>query len=394
MPPRRRFGSVRRLRSGRYQARYWAPDGSRVSAPTTFERKKDADRWLAATEVEMVRGTWIDDRRAQVSLGEWAEQWLEAASHLKPKTRVGYQSLLRAVIGPTLGNMPLGSLRRSTVQRWVASLSARGLSPSRIRQSYRLLSQLLKAAEFDGIVASSPCVGIRLPRIPEHEPHVLTPAEVTALVESMLSRYRTFVLTLAYTGLRFGEAAGLRRRYLRLDDAVLVVASSLSDANGSISLEEPKTHQHRMVTMPGFLTVRLREHLEELVPSDRDALVFTSPDGLPLRHQNFMRRVWNPACAASGVSATPHDLRASHATWLYDAGWSPVEIAARLGHAKATVTTKHYARRVAGRDVEIASGLDETYKGTTETSGHAEGTRRTEQPGFAEGIAGLQASDQ
>ncbi|MGH3434478.1 MAG: tyrosine-type recombinase/integrase [Thermocrispum sp.] len=89
-----------------------------------------------------------------------------------------------------------------------------------------------------------------------------------------------------------------------------------------------------------------------------------------------MRRVWYPACKAANVTATPHDLRASHATWLYDAGWSPVEIAGRLGHAKATVTTKHYARRVAGRDVEVAFGLDATFRGTVgqAVSGHGEGT--------------------
>ncbi|MGH3356614.1 MAG: tyrosine-type recombinase/integrase [Nocardioidaceae bacterium] len=348
-----------------------------MSAPVTFERKRDADRWLSATEVEMVRGTWIDQRRAEVTLGDWADRWLATASHLRPKTVVGYRSLLRSVIEPSLGNRQLGDIRRSGIQAWVASLTERGLSPSRIRQSYRLLSQLMKAAELDGIVSASPCVGIRLPRVPEHEPNVLTPEQVTRLAALMRTPYDVLVLTLAYTGLRFGEAVGLRRCYVRLDQALIVVASSLSDANGAMSMQEPKTHQHRLVTLPSFLVERLRDHVDHhLVVDDREALMFTSPDGLPLRHQNFMRRVWYPACSAAGVSATPHDLRATHATWLYDAGWSPVEIAARLGHAKATVTTKHYARRVAGRDVQIASGLDQTFKGTTQTSGgHAEGTR-------------------
>jgi integrase len=108
--------------------------------------------------------------------------------------------------------------------------------------------------------------------------------------------------------------------------------------------------------------------------TDVDALVFLSPAGFPIRHLNFMRRVWSPACEAAGLSLTPHDLRASHATWLYDAGWSPVEIAARLGHSKATVTTKHYARRVVGRDVEIADGLDRVYRRSSAQLGHVEGT--------------------
>ncbi len=214
------------------------------------------------------------------------------------------------------------------------------------------------------------------PRVLEHEPNVLTAAQVTVLANAMSAPYNLFVLTLAYTGLRFGEGAGLRAQCVLTDKPLIMVASSLSDANGHLSMEEPKTHQHRLVTMPEFLTERMRAQLDSLRDGP-EGLVFTSPEGLPIRHQNFMRRIWYPACAVAGLTATPHDLRASHATWLYDAGWSPVEIAARLGHAKATVTTKHYARRVAGRDVEIAAGLDDTFRASTgATSGHVEGTDR------------------
>ena len=112
----------------------------------------------------------------------------------------------------------------------------------------------------------------------------------------------------------------------------------------------------------------------ERVWAEPEHLVFVSRHGLPVRHSNFIHRVWTPACKAAGVVARPHDLRASHATWLYDAGWSPVEIAARLGHAKATITTKHYARRVVGRDVEIAAGLDGVFAAAVHPGGHVEGT--------------------
>lgn len=123
-------------------------------------------------------------------------------------------------------------------------------------------------------------------------------------------------------------------------------------------MEEPKSHQRRLVTLPAFLHAELATHLASTT-GPPNALVFTSPDGLPMRNGDFLTRVWRPACAAAGIDATPHDLRATHATWLYDQGWSPVEIAARLGHSRATVTTKHYARSVVGRDVEIAARLDE-----------------------------------
>ena len=133
---------------------------------------------------------------------------------------------------------------------------------------------------------------------------------------------------------------------------------TLSDAAGVLSIEEPKSHQRRIVTLPAFLHAELTAHLA-LTTGRPDALVFTSPEGLALRNGNLLTRVWRPACAVVGIDATPHDLKATHATWLYDQGWSPVEIASRLGHSRATVTTKHYAPSVVGRDVEIAARLDE-----------------------------------
>lgn len=210
----------------------------------------------------------------------------------------------------------------------------------------------------DGLLAASPCVGVRLPRLPDHEPNVLTVSDVHRLAAEMPGQYRLFTLLLAYSGLRFGEAAGLARTRVDLGRSRLSVAASLSDADGVLTLEDPKSHQQRLVTLPAFLVDELRVHLADDPARSGMALVFMSPEGFPVRHGNFMRRVWYPACDRAGVTATPHDLRATHATWLYDMGWSPVEIGARLGHSSATVTTKFYARAVVGRDVEIASRLD------------------------------------
>ena len=355
---KRRFGAIRQLPSRRWQARWTLPDGTAVAADRTFASRAEADRHLAVVELRLRGGGGRDPRAGSATLTEWSERWLDSSTHLKPKSRVGYESLLRSTILPTFGRSRLRDLEPLAVREWVASLSRRGLSPSRVRQSYRLLSQLCDAAVIAGVLHSSPCVGVKLPRLPDVEPTILTPAQVTALAEQMRPPYGLLTRTLAYTGVRFGEAAGLQRRRVDLTRGRLTVAASLSDAAGVLSLEEPKSHQRRLVTLPAFLQSELATHLATMT-GPPEALVFTSPDGLPLRNGNFLTRVWRPACAVVGIDATPHDLRATHATWLYDQGWSPVEIAARLGHSRATVTTKHYARSVVGRDLEIAARLDE-----------------------------------
>lgn len=355
---KRRFGAIRQLPSKRWQARWSLHDGSMVAADRTFATRAEADRYLAEHELRLQVGARRDPRAGNVTLKEWSERWLESSTHLKPKSRVGYESLLRSTILPTFGRRRLRDIESLEVREWAASLSRRGLSPSRVRQSYRLLSQLCDAAVTGGVLHASPCVGVKLPRLPDVEPVILTPVQVKALAEQMRPPYGLLTRTLAYTGLRFGEAAGLQRRRIDLARQRLIVAASLSDAAGVLTLEEPKSHQRRLVTLPAFLHAEMATHLA-LTTGPPDALVFTSPDGLPMRNGNFLTRVWRPACVIVGIDATPHDLRATHATWLYDQGWSPVEIAARLGHSRATVTTKHYARSVVGRDVEIAARLDE-----------------------------------
>ena len=61
---RRRFGSLRRLPSGRWQGRYIGPNGRRYAAPTTFATKTDAARWLTAEEAAIMQGAWLDPAEA------------------------------------------------------------------------------------------------------------------------------------------------------------------------------------------------------------------------------------------------------------------------------------------------------------------------------------------
>lgn len=67
---RRRFGNVRKLPSGRFQASYVGPDGQRRTAPDTFRRKTDADRWLAGVETDLHRGGWVDDALGRQLFGD------------------------------------------------------------------------------------------------------------------------------------------------------------------------------------------------------------------------------------------------------------------------------------------------------------------------------------
>jgi hypothetical protein len=169
MAARRRFGRIRQLPSGRWQARYPGPDGRDRSAPLTFATKTEAARFLAQVETDLTRGTWSDPNAGDVLLSEWAKTFLTTMAALKPKTRAGYQSLVRTTINPAVGRTRVNRIRAIDVSLWLAELTTRGLSSSRVRQSYRLLSQMLNAAQASGLIVANPCLAVRPPRLTESQ---------------------------------------------------------------------------------------------------------------------------------------------------------------------------------------------------------------------------------
>ena len=82
---RRRFGAVRRLPSGRWQARYPGPDGIVRPADDTFATKTEAEVWLSGKETELVEGEWIDPDAGAVLLGEYSATWITNAPASAPR---------------------------------------------------------------------------------------------------------------------------------------------------------------------------------------------------------------------------------------------------------------------------------------------------------------------
>lgn len=118
----RRFGSVRRLPSGRSQARYTDRDGERHTAEQLFETKRDAYRHLATIQADIERGSWIHPDAGRITLEEYARSWLEARATLRPRTRELYDGQLRNHIISALGDIDLADLTPPLIRRWYADL--------------------------------------------------------------------------------------------------------------------------------------------------------------------------------------------------------------------------------------------------------------------------------
>ncbi len=231
--------------------------------------------------------------------------------------------------------------------------------------TYRTLGRILATAEVDGLIRRSPCIGVDLPRQTGHtEMHFLAPAEVTRLAVAIEPRYRALIFTAAYTGLRWGELAGLRRHRLDLDAGTVRVVEALREVNGRVALGPTKTGAHRTVSLPPFLVEMLSAHVDAYTSSE--GFVFTSAEGTPLR-RNFYRRHFKPAVTRAGMTRELrfHDLRHTCAALLIAQGAHPKEIQERMGHSTIRLTFDRYGHLFPSLDSLLRDGLEATFRSVT-----------------------------
>ncbi len=326
----------------KWQIRYIDPGGRERSK--TFRRKVDADRFLIQVEAQKQRGEWIDPDLSATPFSDWAHGWITTRTHLKPKTLDGYQSLLRNHIIPRFGGVRLDRIDGLAIEQWVADMQESGLSASRIRQAHRVMSQILKAAVRSRYIPANPADGIALPRKPKREQLFLTPVEIDRLADAVDDRYRALVYVLAYGGLRWGEAAALRRRRVDVLRGRVDVNESLAEVGGDLHFGTTKNHRSRTVVIPSFLREMLNHHLVTYCGTDPDGLVFTVSNGSPLRNSNFTKNVWQPALETAQLPAALriHDLRHTAAALLISKGAHPEAIKRHLGHSSIVVTMDVY----------------------------------------------------
>jgi len=358
-------------RADRWRARYRGLDGRERSR--TFDRKADAQRWLAGVEIAKARGDWIDPALGRQLFREWVEEWETTVVDLRPSTRDRDLRIARVHLLPRFGDVALGRIAPTAVRSFIGDLVTEGrLAPATVRKIGQVLIKIMRAAVEGGLIARSPCDGLKLPAEGTREMRFLTAEQVVEMADAT-GTYRTLVFTAAYTGLRWGELAGLRIERLNVLRRTVAVVEQLNELGGQLSFGPPKTAAgRRSVSLPVGLAVMLREHV--LRPEvAHSGLVFPTPLGEPMRRSNFARRVWAPATKAVGLEGLRfHDLRHTAVALAISVGAHPKAIQERMGHSTVTVTLDRYGHLFDGLDERIADGLDEvlaaSYRGLSAAS--------------------------
>jgi integrase len=355
----------------RYEVRLRGVNGTERSR--TFRTKKEAERYERAQHTAIDQGLWVDPHSGRVTLATWTVEWQRTVVHLRPSTQRIYDVNIRNHILPELGDFELGKLTPSLLRGWLAGLATkvgrRGkpLASGSVSQAYRTLNRVLGAAVENELLGRNPLRAVKPPRVETEPMRFLSHEEVATLAAAIDPRYRALVLLAAYSGLRAGELAALRRKHVDLLHQSVIVVEQVQRIGGQHVVLPPKSSAgRRSVALPGAVAAALQEHIASYGDPGPEGLLFPAPEGGFLRPENFRTRVWLPAVQAAGVAPLRvHDLRHTCASLAIAAGADVKVLQRMLGHASAALTLDRYGHLMPGQARSVADRLDEMARRAT-----------------------------
>lgn len=361
----------------RYRVRYIGPDGREKTKSFPDRAKKQADDYLSEVEAQLRRGSYVDPEAGRIGFRQFARRWLDGQS-FDETSRETAERKLNSMIFPYFADRPMNSFRASDIRGWVRWMQQRKSANSYQAVCFAHVSAIFTAAVDDKIVTENPCHARSVTR-PKPDVRKVVPwsrAQVRAAHLAVPDRWKATVPVGAGLGLRQGEIFAFGTDQIDRDDLMLRVTRQLREVRGQLVFALPKRGKTRDVPLSRGLLRLLDEHMDHHPPvavtlpwREPDGplttvfLVFTDPDGKPLRRRWFNRKIWHPARAAAGI-ATPtredgmHALRHHYASVLLDAGESIKALSEYLGHTDPGFTLRTYTHLMPSSAERTRTAID------------------------------------
>jgi len=327
-------------------ARKWVYGKTKAEAREKYEaRKREHEEGL-------------DTAAADQTVGEYLDRWMEdvVRSTLRARTADEYASLIRMYIKPALGEVILRELKPQVVQRMIKNLPAH-LAPRSIRNVRAVLRRALNNALVWRLVTYNAATGIALPKVQKFQARIPTTEEAAAFRAAIAGdRIEALYLIAMYLGLRRGEALGLLKSDVDLENRELHITGQVQLVRGEVKRVTTKTEASKR-TLPIFAL--LVPYLEQTLQEQPDnTLLFPSENGNLIRPRNlivaFKRRL-----TKAGLPDTIrfHDLRHFAATTMLTGGADISSTQALLGHTDAATTLNFYAHAIPSRTRDVVEDV-------------------------------------
>lgn len=326
----------------------------RKSTKRGFATKREAEEWLR---------TFLVTQKADFDMKfeEFLKMYYaDMETRLREHTMRTKKYIIDLKILPYFGQKRVNDITAADIRRWQNELIKKGYSPTYLKTINNQLSAIFNYAVKYYDLKGNPCTKAgSIGKSRAEEMSFWTIDEFRQFIDCIMDKRQSYMsfMILYWTGMRLGELLALTPADIDLDKHTISITKSYQRLGKKDVVTPPKTPKSkRLITIPEFLVVDIKDYMDSLYEVQEDDRLF------PVT-KYFLEHEMQRGIKASGVKRIRiHDLRHSHASMLVELGFSPLEIADRLGHEKIETTLNTYSHLYPNKQIKIADRLDSEYK--------------------------------
>ncbi len=337
------------------QYRYTDWQGNRKkSTKRGFDTKREANEWLRQFLVTQ-----------QADFNMLFEDFLkiyyaDMETRLRENTMRTKKYIIDLKVLPYFGKLKMNEIKAPDIRKWQNKLMQEGYAPTYIRSIHNQVSALFNYAVKYYDLPNNPCRKAgSIGKKDAEEMQFWTPEEFSKFIDCIMNKQQSYMafMTLYWTGLRLGEILALTVDDVNFEKRTVSITKSYQRMSGRDVVTEPKTSASiRKITIPQFLVIDLQDYINSMYGVQGNDRLF------PVT-KYYLEHEMQRGIKASGVKRIRlHDLRHSHASMLVEMGFSPLEIAKRLGHEKIETTLNTYSHLYPNSQEKLADRLNTEYR--------------------------------
>ena len=337
------------------QYRYTDWQGKRQkSTKRGFATKREAEEWLR---------NFLITQKADFDM-KFADFWKMYCADMETRLREHTMRMKKYIVElkilPYFGNKRVNDITAADIRQWQNELIKMGYSPTYLKTINNQLSAIFNYAVRYYDLKSNPCAKAgSMGKSKAEEMDFWTVEEFRKFIDSVMNKRLSYMafMTLYWTGMRLGELLALNPKDVDLEKRTISITKSYQRLGKKDVVSPPKTPKSkRVITIPEFLATDIKDYMDSLCDLQENDRLF------PIT-KYYLEHEMQRGIKESGVKRIRvHDLRHSHASMLIELGFSPLEIANRLGHEKVETTLNTYAHLYPNKQTKLAERLDSEYR--------------------------------
>ena len=326
----------------------------RKSTKRGFATKREAEEWLR---------NFLITQKADFDMkfeDFWKMYCADMETRLREHTMRTKKYIVELKILPYFGNKRVNDITAADIRQWQNELIKMGYSPTYLKTINNQLSAIFNYAVRYYDLKSNPCAKAgSMGKSKAEEMDFWTVEEFRKFIDSVMNKRLSYMafMTLYWTGMRLGELLALNPKDVDLEKRTISITKSYQRLGKKDVVSPPKTPKSkRVITIPEFLATDIKDYMDSLYDLQENDRLF------PIT-KYYLEHEMQRGIKESGVKRIRvHDLRHSHASMLIELGFSPLEIANRLGHEKVETTLNTYAHLYPNKQTKLAERLDSEYR--------------------------------